>query len=122
MGEDAGRSSALTDQYHDLRVVLRAFELAWAHAQVELRHVHLSANKIHLFQRLASLLLYPDATRRAPADVLIANRRGQSALWRYGISGDFPIVLARINGPGQEGFGARSVAGPSELAQQGIHG
>ena len=66
---------ALADQYHDLRVVLRAFELAWAHAQVELRHVHLSADKIHLFQRLASLLLYPDCQRNG------AGRRlgGQSA-------------------------------------------
>jgi len=93
---------ALADQYHDLRVVLRAFELAWAHAQVELRHVHLSANKIHLFQRLASLLLYPDATKRAPADILTANHQGQSALWRFGISGDYPIVLARITGVDQE--------------------
>ena len=26
----------------------------------------------------------------------MANRQGQSALWRYGISGDYPIVLVRI--------------------------
>jgi cyclic beta-1,2-glucan synthetase len=87
---------ALADQYHDLRVVLRAFELAWAHAQVELRHVHLSASNIHLYQRLASLLLYPDAAKRAPPAVIAANRQGQSGLWKYGISGDFPIVVARI--------------------------
>ncbi len=93
---------SLADQYHDLRVVMRAFELAWAHAQVELRHVHLSADKIHLFQRLASLLLYPDATKRAPAKVLLANQQGQSALWRFGVSGDYPIVLARITSPDQE--------------------
>src|SRR4030095_10464184 len=28
--------------------------------------------------------------------VLLANRRGQSGLWGYAISGDLPIVLARI--------------------------
>jgi cyclic beta-1,2-glucan synthetase len=86
---------ALADQYHDLRVVQRAFELAWAEAQVELRHAHLSANKIHLFQRLGAMLLYPDFTKRSAA-ALVANRSGQPGLWRYGISGDYPILLARI--------------------------
>ena len=104
MAKTRDEAIALVDQYHDLRVVSRAFELAWAHAQVELRHVHLSANKIHLFQRLASLLLYPDATKRAPANILIANHQGQSALWRFGISGDYPIVLARITGADQDGL------------------
>ena len=35
-------------------MVLRAFELAWAQAQVELRHVRLTAGAVHLFQRLGS--------------------------------------------------------------------
>src|SRR6185312_12895918 len=36
------------------------------------------------------------AALRADAGVLMKNRRGQSALWGYAISGDLPIVLARI--------------------------
>jgi cyclic beta-1,2-glucan synthetase len=32
---------ALADQYHDARGVQRAFELAWAYHQVQLRHLHL---------------------------------------------------------------------------------
>jgi cyclic beta-1,2-glucan synthetase len=87
---------ALADQYHDPRGVLRALELAWAHSQVALRHLHLSPGEAHLFQRLASPLLYPDPQRRAPEGVLAANRQGQPGLWRYGISGDHPIVLARL--------------------------
>jgi cellobiose phosphorylase len=31
--------------------------------------------------------------------VLLNNRRGQSGLWSYGISGDAPIVLLRISDP-----------------------
>jgi cyclic beta-1,2-glucan synthetase len=34
--------------------------------------------------------------RCAPTGVLIKNRRGQSGLWGYAISGDLPIVLLRI--------------------------
>lgn len=88
---------ALADQYHDPRVALRAFELAWAKAQVELRQTNLSAGKIQLYQRLASLLFYPDSSKRAAVAVLTANRQGQTGLWRYGISGDFPILLTRIS-------------------------
>ena len=40
-----------------------------------------------------------DNSLRAPAPVLERNRRGASALWPHGISGDLPIVLLRIDDP-----------------------
>jgi cyclic beta-1,2-glucan synthetase len=86
----------LADTYHDLRGVQRAFEMAWAFNRVELRHIHLSPAKSHLFQRLASALLYPDPAHRAAPETLSANRQGQSGLWRYGISGDVPILLVHV--------------------------
>jgi cyclic beta-1,2-glucan synthetase len=87
----------LADQYRDPRVVQRTFEMAWAHSQVEMRHLHVSPASVQMFQRLASALLYPDASLRAPLSVLKANRRGQRSLWRYGISGDEPIALLRVS-------------------------
>ena len=49
-----------------------------------------------VYGRLAGSMIYASALRRAKASVLIRNRRGQSGLWGYGISGDLPIVLVRI--------------------------
>ncbi|HEX7446811.1 MAG TPA: cyclic beta 1-2 glucan synthetase, partial [Pirellulales bacterium] len=94
----ASREEALSlaDQYHDFHSVNRAFELAWAHSQVQLRHLHLSSEDVHLFQRLASQVVYAGRTLRGPQKALLANRQGQSGLWRFGISGDKPIVLAHI--------------------------
>jgi cyclic beta-1,2-glucan synthetase len=92
----------LADQYHDLRMVLRAFELAWAQSQVELRHLRLTAGAVHVFQRLGSLLMYPDPEKRAPAAVLRSNKQGQPGLWRFGISGDYPILVVRIADAEQE--------------------
>lgn len=89
----------LADAYHDMRGVLRGFELAWAYNQVQLRHLHISAAKAHLYQRLASALLYADPAHRAPSDAIRANRLGQSGLWRFGISGDLPILLAHVTKP-----------------------
>ena len=49
-----------------------------------------------LYERLASNVLYANPALRAPSSVIARNRRGQSGLWAYGISGDLPIVLVRI--------------------------
>ncbi|MDZ4821002.1 MAG: glucoamylase family protein [Planctomycetota bacterium] len=95
------REEALTlaDQYHELRNVQRVFELAWAYTQVELRHQHLSPGQAHLYQRLASHLLYPHRSMRGEESLLRQNQLGQSGFWRHGISGDLPILLARVTEP-----------------------
>src|SRR3954471_23996089 len=94
------REDALTlaDQYHQGSAVARAFELSWAHSLIEHRHRSWSPEEIHLFQRLASHIIYAGSALRAAPAVLAANRQGPSALWRYGISGDRPIVLVRVAG------------------------
>jgi cyclic beta-1,2-glucan synthetase len=48
-------------------------------------------------QRLLSTVLYPRPELLARREILAGNRLGQPALWRHGISGDWPIVLARVN-------------------------
>ncbi len=95
---------ALADQYHELRNVQRVFELAWAFAQVELRHQHLTPEQVHLYQRLASYMIYPHRSMRGDLQRIADNRLGQSGLWRYGISGDVPILLAHVTEPEQINF------------------
>ncbi len=95
------RDEALTlaDRYNDFHGVNRAFELAWAHSRVQLRHLHLSDEDAHLFQRLAAHVIYAGTTLRAGKDVIAANQQGQPGLWRHGISGDKPIALVVLNEP-----------------------
>ncbi|HEY3112014.1 MAG TPA: glucoamylase family protein, partial [Chloroflexota bacterium] len=91
----------LADTFSDPRGVARAFELAWTDARVELRHLGLIGDQAHRFQELAASLFFADPSRRASPELLAANRRGQSALWPYGISGDRPIALVRVDDPSQ---------------------
>ncbi len=86
---------ALADHYRDTQATLRVFDLAWAHSQIELRHLRISAEDAHLYQRLAAYLLYAGPALRAARDVLTANSQGLPGLWRYGISGDRPILLVQ---------------------------
>jgi len=91
------KALALADKYHDPATFEREAALAWTQAQVLLHHLGVSANEAHLFQRLASRILYLDPTLRPPTAILARMDRGQQALWRHGISGDLPIILARID-------------------------
>ncbi|MBC7237647.1 MAG: hypothetical protein H5T69_17540, partial [Chloroflexi bacterium] len=62
----------------------------------ELAALNLEAADLARYQQLLSALLYPHRRLRAPEKVLRANRRGQQRLWPYAISGDYPILLVRI--------------------------
>jgi len=87
----------LIDRYQELLHVSRAFELSWSRAQVELRSHAYTAAQADLFHRLAGCLMYNEETVRGSAESIIANRLPQSGLWRFGISGDLPVVLLRMS-------------------------
>ena len=88
---------ALADRYRTMAAVAHAFEIAWAHARIELQGSHWKPDDIHLFQRLAGHLQYPTGPLRAAPEIIAANRLGQSGLWTSGISGDLPILLLRMH-------------------------
>jgi len=95
--ENREAALALVEKYQSSRMADRAFDLAWTHSQVTLRHLNATEMDAQLYGRLASALIYADPARRAAPGLLRNNRRGQSGLWSYGISGDSPIVLVRIS-------------------------
>jgi cyclic beta-1,2-glucan synthetase len=85
----------LIEKYHDRRAVARALALASTHSQIELRHLGLTIEETMRFQRLSGRLMYGDPRLRS-ADAVRRNTRGQAELWKYGISGDLPILLVHI--------------------------
>jgi len=87
----------LADKYHDPAMFERTATLAWTQAQVQQHYLGIDPHEAHLFQSLASRILYADALLRPGPDVLERNARGAGGLWAHGISGDIPIVLVRID-------------------------
>jgi cyclic beta-1,2-glucan synthetase len=86
----------VAEKYRQPATFERASALAWTQAQVQLHHLRITRDEAHLFQRLANRLLYIDRTLRAGSQELAANRGGPSGLWAYGISGELPIAVVRI--------------------------
>ncbi len=87
----------LADKYHDVSIFEREAALAWTRSQVEMRYLNIDPENAYLFQRLAARILYSDSSLRPRPQVLALNTKAQSDLWAYGIGGDLPIVLVRIN-------------------------
>src|SRR5258708_27462807 len=94
--EDRETANALVEKYQHFRMADRASDLAWTHGQVILRRLTATEAEAQLYARLAGAIIYADPARRATSGILLENRRGQSALWAYGISGDTPLVLLRV--------------------------
>jgi hypothetical protein len=93
------RAFELADRYHTPPASQRALDLAWTETQVELRELNISPGDATIFQELAGHLLYssedlgPHETDRA------GSHGAQPLLWSIGVSGDRPILLARIDSP-----------------------
>jgi cellobiose phosphorylase len=75
----------------------RSFELAWADAAVELRHLGISAAQSHRFQRLLTAVLWPRASLRAPLAADALQGEGRRVLWSQGLSDDLPLLIVRLD-------------------------
>ncbi len=87
---------ALVDKYLDRHFVDRAFDMAWSHSQVILRLLNVTEAETQLYGRLAGSMLYAHARHRAAPSIIARNLTGPQGLWRFGISGDLPIILLRV--------------------------
>jgi cyclic beta-1,2-glucan synthetase len=87
---------ALAERYRDIRAAQRALDLAWSTSQIELRDLGITPEEAVVFQRLASRLLLTDPRSRLKVLTKVENRLPIAGLWSIGISGDYPILLVKI--------------------------
>jgi cyclic beta-1,2-glucan synthetase len=76
--------------------IIRSMDLARARSERELIELGMDSDALEQMEVLLSALLYPSTSLRAQAEILAQNEKGQSGLWAFGISGDYPILLVRV--------------------------
>jgi len=96
VGDDRASCLTMIEKYRDRQLAERVFELAWTHGQVLLRQLNAHEREAQMFARMAGAILYHHSGLRAEPALIVQNRRSQSGLWGYAISGDLPIVLLQI--------------------------
>ena len=106
--------------YQNWMTVTMAFSSARNQADRSLHEQGLRADDVALYDRLLSLLLYPHAQGRAAPEILARNELGQSGLWSFGISGDYPILLVRVADTEQGGQLRRFIQAHAYWRRRGL--
>ena len=110
VSEEKEEALAAVERCRDVRFAERIFEMCWHRSRVEMRHLQMTPADAVLFQRLAGHILYPPPLRKERKERIARNRKGQSALWAHGISGEHPIVAVRVAEKGQLPFVRKMLA------------
>ena len=96
LGENKELLLALMDKYNTPDAIEKAFDLALTRSKVEAGYLNIKAAEMELYQNMISDLVFISPTRKAYQHIIAKNTQGQPALWKYGISGDLPIVLLTL--------------------------
>ena len=92
---DRDQAVEMSVRFSNLAEVNRVFDEAVRNGTAQLSALELALHDATAFQRLAAHVIITSPLLRSPASVA-SNKLGQPGLWRFGISGDLPIVLLRI--------------------------
>ena len=83
-------------KYSNSENVRRAFEISKAKADAENRYLEIKGKDIILYQKILSYIIFENPLRKKQMTKLANRIYSQSELWKYGISGDIPIILVKI--------------------------
>ncbi len=110
----------LADKFHSKMIYDRVAGLTWTQAQVKLHYYNIEPDEAHLFQRLATRLIFSDSSLRPSSDIIKRNSKDVTGLWGFGISGDDPIILVRIDDFEDRGIIRQLLKAHEYLASKGL--
>ena len=87
---------AMIIKYDKKEAERRLFEMAKSRSVVENRFFGFKAKNIILYHQILSLIQNGSTTREKYERQIAESRGNQRDLWKYGISGDDPIILVKI--------------------------
>jgi cellobiose phosphorylase len=87
IGQELGKAYHIDD-------IFEKFKLQ---KEIELKYLEITRAQINAFQDLISPIYYPSRHYRGPNENIRRNYKNQSFLWRFGVSGDNPIILLNVN-------------------------
>ena len=83
-------------KYSNSESIRRAFEISKAKVDAENRYLGLKGNEIVLYQKIMTYINFGNLLKSRQLKDLQNKTYKQSELWKYGISGDIPIILTKI--------------------------
>ena len=86
----------LINKFTNSETIKRNIELAKVKVEAESRYLNIKGKEIDLCQKILGYLIFPNPLKRIINKNKKVIRAYVSELWKYGISGDLPILLVKV--------------------------
>ena len=94
VSNDYEKVKKLLNKYKNTNIITKSFELSKAKVEAETVYLGLKGKDLEKYQKLLSYILLNNPLKEA--NKIEKRIYSQSKLWKYGISGDLPILLVKI--------------------------
>ena len=94
--EDKDKAMENLKKYQLFENVKNEFDVSKARVEAESRYLNIKGKDIENYQKMLSYILFDDSIKSIEKEKLNNQVYRQSDLWKYGISGDLPIVLVEM--------------------------
>ena len=96
VSEDRNEAIELIKSNKNEEKIARNLELAKAKVEAETMYLGMKGNEILVYQKMLGYLINKNPLKMLMFKAKIPENAETSELWRYGISGDLPILLVKI--------------------------
>ncbi len=96
VGESKEKAIENIKKYKMEENIGKAFELSKAKNEAQSRYLRIKGEQIRDYQRILSYIIFKNPAKSMNLEKLPKHNYEQSELWKYGISGDIPIILVTI--------------------------
>lgn len=79
---------------YKIQDIIQKFRLQ---SDMELKYLNITGKQLSAFQKIISQIYYPTKHFRGPSESIRRNWKDKNTLWRFMISGDYPILLLSIS-------------------------
>lgn len=96
VGENKEEIKKEIQKYKIEENIKKAVELSKAKNEAQNRYLRIKGTQIRDYQKMMSYIVFYNPTKKLNLEKLPKDKYKQSELWKYGISGDLPIILVKI--------------------------
>lgn len=96
VGEEKEKVKENIQKYQSSQNVKTEFELSKAKVEAESRYLRIKGKEIAIYQKMLSYIIFDNPMKAQNMRKISQNSYKQEELWKYGISGDLPIILVKI--------------------------
>ena len=96
VGENKEEIKKEIQKYKIEENIKKSVELSKAKNEAQNRYLRIKGTQIRDYQKMMSYIVFYNPTKKLNLEKLPKDKYKQSELWKYGISGDLPIILVKI--------------------------